>query len=38
VVVDAGKLGIPSWYPSTFVDNQNERNDHMELPVKDFAI
>lgn len=33
VVVDAGKLGTPSLYPSTFVNNQSGKNDHTVSPV-----
>lgn len=33
VAVDAGKSDTPSLHPSTFVNNQYERNDHMVLPA-----
>ena len=32
VAVDADMLGIPFLYPSTFVNNQNGKNDHMVSP------
>lgn len=35
VVVNAGKLGIPSLCPSTFANNPNEKNDRMALPVRE---
>lgn len=37
VAVDADKLGTPSLYPSTFVNNLNERNGRMVSPASEIG-